>query len=72
MELSPEARDWLAAMQLSGEATNTEQVDFHAEETGLALFLMDQDNIRKLLQVLNLMVQSARPELPNQNGADPA
>jgi hypothetical protein len=71
-EANAQARDWLAAMQLSGEATSTEQVDFHAEETGLALFLMDQSNIRQLLQVLNLMVQSARPDLPNQNGADPA
>lgn len=70
-EANAQARDWLAAMQLSGEATSTEQVDFHAEETGLALFLMDQNNIHHLLQVLNLMVQSARHDLPNQNGADP-
>lgn len=70
-EANAQARDWLAAMQLSGEASGTDQVDFHPEETGLALFLMDENNIRQLLQVLNLMVQSARPDLPNQNGADP-
>jgi hypothetical protein len=70
-EANAQARDWLAAMQLSGEASNADQVEFHAEETGLALFLMDESNIRQLLQVLNLMVQSARPDLPNQNGADP-
>ena len=70
-EANAQARDWLAAMQLSGEASSADQVEFHAEETGLALFLMDENNIRQLLQVLNLMVQSARPDLPNQNGADP-
>ena len=70
-EANAQARDWLAAMQLPGEASSADQVDFHAEETGLALFLMDESNIRQLLQVLNLMVQSARPDLPNQNGADP-
>lgn len=70
-EANAQARDWLAAMQLSGEASNAEQVDFHAEETGLALFLLDESNIRQLLQVLNVMVQTARPDLPQQNGADP-
>jgi len=70
-EANAQARDWLAAIQLSGEATSAEQVDFHPEETGLALFLMDENNIRQLLQVLNLMVQSARSDLPNRNGADP-
>jgi hypothetical protein len=71
-EANAQARDWLTAMQLSGEATSADQVDFHAEETGLALFLLDESNIRQLLQVLNLMVHSARPDLPNQNGAEPA
>jgi hypothetical protein len=33
---------------------------------------MDESNIRQLLQVLNLMVQSARTDLSNQNGVDPA
>ncbi|MCA9860609.1 MAG: hypothetical protein KC438_12845 [Thermomicrobiales bacterium] len=70
-EANAEARDWLAAMQLSGEVESADQVDFHAEETGLALFLLDESNIRQLLQVLNLMVQSARAGLPDQNGADP-
>ncbi|MEZ4507115.1 MAG: hypothetical protein R2848_15010 [Thermomicrobiales bacterium] len=70
-EANAQARDWLAAMQLSGEATTTEQVDFHPEETGLALFLLDENNIRQLLQVLNLMVQTARADLPSQNGLDP-
>lgn len=70
-EANAQARDWLAAMQLSGEAAGTDQVDFHPEETGLALFLLDESNIRQLLQVLNLMVQSASVDLPNQNGADP-
>lgn len=69
-EANAQARDWLAAIQLSGESTSAEQIDFHAEETGLALFLMDESNIRQLLQVLNIMVQSARADLPNQNGAD--
>jgi hypothetical protein len=71
-EANAQARDWLAAMQLSGEATSADQVDFHPEETGLALFLMDQENIRQLLQVLNVMVQSARADLPHRNGADSA
>lgn len=70
-EANAQARDWLAAMQLSGEATSAEQVDFHPEETGLALFLLDENNIRQLLQVLNLMVQAARADLPNQNGVEP-
>ncbi len=69
-EANAQARDWLAAIQLSGESSSAEQVDFHAEETGLALFLLDENNIRQLLQVLNLMVQSAKPNLPNQNGTD--
>ncbi len=68
-EANAQARDWLAAIQLSGETANTEHIDFHAEETGLALFLLDENNIRQLLQVLNLMVQSARNEHPGQNGA---
>jgi hypothetical protein len=71
-EANAQARDWLAAIQLTGESTSAEQVDFHAEETGLALFLMDENNIRQLLQVLNLMVQSARADLSNQNGVEPA
>ena len=71
-EANAQARDWLAAIQLSGESSSAEQVDFHAEETGLALFLLDESNIRQLLQVLNLMVQSAKTDLPNQNGADQA
>ncbi len=71
-EANAQARDWLAAIQLSGESSSADQVDFHAEETGLALFLLDESNIRQLLQVLNLMVQSAKPDLPNQNGADQA
>jgi hypothetical protein len=71
-EANGQARDWLAAMQLSGEATSAEQVEFHPEETGLALFLMEESNIRQLLQVLNAMVQSARANLLNQNGADSA
>lgn len=71
-EANAQARDWLAAIQLSGESTTTEQIDFHPEETGLALFLLDETNIRQLLQVLNLMVQSARTDLSNQNGTDPA
>jgi hypothetical protein len=71
-EANSQARVWLAAMQLSGEAASTEQVEFHAEETGLALFLLDESNIRQLLQVLNLMVQSARADLPKKNGTDPA
>ncbi len=71
-EANAQARDWLAAIQISGEASSADQIDFHAEETGLALFLLDENNIRQLLQVLNLMVQSARPDLPHQNGADPA
>ena len=70
-EANGQARDWLAAMQLSGEAASADQVDFHPEETGLALFLMDESNIRQLLQVLNVMVQSARADLPRQNGAEP-
>jgi hypothetical protein len=70
-EANAQARDWLAAMQLSGEAASADQIDFHPEETGLALFLMDESNIRQLLQVLNVMVQSARADLPRQNGADP-
>lgn len=68
-EANAQARDWLAAMQLSGEAASTGQVEFHAEETGLALFLLDENNIRQLLQVLNLMIQSARLDLTGQNGA---
>lgn len=68
-EANAQARDWLAAMQLSGEATSADQVDFYPEETGLALFLLDESNIRNLLQVLNLMVQSVRPDLRGQNGA---
>ncbi len=69
-EANAQARDWLAAIQLTGESSSAEQIDFHAEETGLALFLLDENNIRQLLQVLNLMVQSAKADLPNQNGAD--
>lgn len=69
-EANAQARDWLAAMQLSGESASADHVDFHPEETGLALFLLDENNIRQLLQVLNIMVQSARFDLPNQNGAD--
>lgn len=71
-EANAQARDWLTAIQLTGESTSADQVDFHPEETGLALYLMDENNIRQLLQVLNIMVRSARPDLPNQNGADPA
>lgn len=71
-EANAQARDWLAAIQLSGESTTADQVDFHPEETGLALFLLDETNIRQLLQVLNLMVQSARADHSSQNGADPA
>lgn len=59
-EANGQARDWLAAMQLSGEASSAGQIDFFPEETGLALFLLDENNIRHLLQVLNVMVQSAR------------
>jgi hypothetical protein len=70
-EANAQARDWLAAIQLSGESSSTDQVDFFAEETGLALFLLDENNIRQLLQVLNLMVQSARQDLSSQNGAEP-
>jgi hypothetical protein len=70
-EANAQARDWLAAMQLSGESATTDQIDFHPEETGLALFLLDESNIRQLLQVLNVMVQSARGDLPSQNGAEP-
>lgn len=69
-EANAQARDWLAAMQLSGETTTTEKIDFYAEETGLALFLLEESNIRQLLQVLNVMVQAARADLPNQNGND--
>lgn len=68
-EANAQARDWLAAMHLSGEVSSADQVDFYPEETGLALFLLDESNIRQLLQVLNLMVQSARPDLPSQNGS---
>ncbi len=67
-EANAQARDWLAAMQLSGETATTEQIEFYPEETGLALFLLDESNIRQLLQVLNVMVQSARDNLNNQNG----
>ena len=59
-EANAQARDWLAAMQLSGEAASASQIDFYPEETGLALFLLDESSIRQLLQVLNVMVQSAR------------
>jgi hypothetical protein len=70
-EANAQARDWLAAIQLAGESTVSEQIEFHAEETGLALFLLDENNIRQLLQVLNIMVQAAKGGLPNQNGTDP-
>lgn len=68
-EANAQARDWLAAMQLSGESATTDQVEFYPEETGLALFLLDENNIRQLLQVLNVMVQSARADVNGQNGA---
>jgi hypothetical protein len=70
-EANAQARDWLAAMQLSGATTSAEQVDFYPEETGLALFLLDESNIRQLLQVLNIMVQSASADLSSQNGVEP-
>lgn len=69
-DANAQARAWLAAIQQTGVTTDADQIDFHPEETGLALFLLDENNIRQLLQVMNLMVTSARQDGPGSNGVD--
>ena len=58
------ASTWLAAVrtdQSVGDETDTAaRIDFNEEETELAMFLLDQSNVRELLHVMNLMIEGTK------------
>jgi len=58
-----QAKAWLEAVRsvsTETEGASDDLIEFNQEETGLALFLLDDANIRHLLQLINVMLQSAR------------
>jgi hypothetical protein len=64
-----QAKTWLEAVRsqslsMDGEETSDDLIEFNQEETGLALFLLDEANIRQLLQLINVMLHSARSQGP--------
>lgn len=59
------ARQWLSAVQASGQSSESDLVDFTEEELALALHVMDDANIRPLLTSLNLLIASAQERAGN-------
>ncbi len=65
-----QATEWLAAIEASGQSGGDDGLPddshaFTAEETELALYLLDDDSIGNLLRALNLLVTSAQQQAAN-------
>ena len=57
------ASTWLAAVrtnQSDDQPDAASRIDFNEEETELAMLLLDQSNVRELLQVMNLMIEGTK------------
>ncbi|MGI8477217.1 MAG: hypothetical protein ACR2OO_12720 [Thermomicrobiales bacterium] len=64
-EADASAAAWLRAIRSEGRLRaedGGERIDFSDEESALALFLLDNRSIHNLLQVLNVMIASAREQ----------
>jgi hypothetical protein len=74
-ESDTQAADWLRAVRTEGRsASEAEELPlvFNEEETALALFLLDERSIGNLLQVLNVVLTSARRQTAEALGDGPA